>query len=423
MAIDMQNLYSGLLDTLVGGSIDDIARLIYNTLSLPVTILNAAYKILASYPKSRIGDKYWDAAYEEGRTPTDIVMDCYSNKYMEYAYSRMDASVIDWGDITFPRALSVIRLNDTTLGFISIYMINDENDQKDIVQVVEIASRVLKVYLANDKKIAKIHNSMSNVLIGRLFDGKLTTKDEIKKWESLVGFKLNGKYIALALYNDAKKQGVIDYVGTQVRRLVPTLMCSVVDNVQYYLIHDIKSRDSWRHIQTELAKLLAPSGIRCGYSLLFDDITQIKHYMDQAKNTLDISAKLYPNRHTIGFGSAQQAIMLSQIINNMDEISYTHKNIMLLRNYDEMYKTEYEKTLRVFLSCNCNTQKTTEILYIHRNTTQYRLKKIEEICDCSFEDPEVCKAMMLSSWAIDMKELLEKNDESQAAAGDDMTQA
>jgi DNA-binding PucR family transcriptional regulator len=54
-----------------------------------------------------------------------------------------------------------------------------------------------------------------------------------------------------------------------------------------------------------------------------------------------------------------------------------------LIKYDNMNKTELLTTLQVFLNENFNITNATEHLFIHRNTLNYRLQKIEEILGCS----------------------------------------
>lgn len=50
-----------------------------------------------------------------------------------------------------------------------------------------------------------------------------------------------------------------------------------------------------------------------------------------------------------------------------------------LTHYDKNYKTHLVETLDVFISENGNLFRTAQRLYAHRNTIQYRLRKIEEI--------------------------------------------
>lgn len=56
--------------------------------------------------------------------------------------------------------------------------------------------------------------------------------------------------------------------------------------------------------------------------------------------------------------------------------------------YDNMNGTDYEKTLRVYLKCSGSVQQTSEILNVHRNTVNYKIKVIREITGMKLNDED-----------------------------------
>jgi DNA-binding PucR family transcriptional regulator len=48
---------------------------------------------------------------------------------------------------------------------------------------------------------------------------------------------------------------------------------------------------------------------------------------------------------------------------------------------------DHYHTLEVWLACERSASKTAAMLYTHRNTVQYRLRKVQEMCD--LEDPKI----------------------------------
>ena len=57
-----------------------------------------------------------------------------------------------------------------------------------------------------------------------------------------------------------------------------------------------------------------------------------------------------------------------------------------LAEYDRQNETEYVELLRVYFRNNCSIQKTANELYIHRNSVNYALRKIESILGSSLSD-------------------------------------
>ena len=50
-----------------------------------------------------------------------------------------------------------------------------------------------------------------------------------------------------------------------------------------------------------------------------------------------------------------------------------------LEEYDKKHNTEYMKTLRLYIDNNCSIKAVAEITFNHRNTINYRIKKIKNI--------------------------------------------
>ena len=63
-----------------------------------------------------------------------------------------------------------------------------------------------------------------------------------------------------------------------------------------------------------------------------------------------------------------------------------YKKIESLINYDKIHQTSYFNTLKYFLDSGCNTNTTSEKLYIHRHTLRNRLEKIKELFNIDFND-------------------------------------
>ncbi len=66
--------------------------------------------------------------------------------------------------------------------------------------------------------------------------------------------------------------------------------------------------------------------------------------------------------------------------------SYYQKTVMKIDVYDAMNQTNLMNTLKVYLKCNGSTQKSAQLLFVHRNTVLYQLKKIEEILGMDLND-------------------------------------
>lgn len=60
-----------------------------------------------------------------------------------------------------------------------------------------------------------------------------------------------------------------------------------------------------------------------------------------------------------------------------------------LEEYDKKHNTEYMKTLRLYIDNNCSIKNVSEITFNHRNTINYRIKKIKQILGSEIQSMSV----------------------------------
>ena len=119
----------------------------------------------------------------------------------------------------------------------------------------------------------------------------------------------------------------------------------------------------------EIYVLLKKMGItfRLAYSLTFDNIKRFNHSYNECEIALQLS------EDTEVLISFEQIEIMSLILQNETSIT-NHFMKRILKNIDE---TKI-KTLKAFFKNNLIIQKTSDELYIHRNTLIYRLNKVIE---------------------------------------------
>lgn len=74
-----------------------------------------------------------------------------------------------------------------------------------------------------------------------------------------------------------------------------------------------------------------------------------------------------------------------------------HPVVRKILKYDKDNDTDYLDTLETYLTYRCNVTDTAKQLHMHRNTLQHRIKKIEEIGACSFDDWSLRRAILFSN--------------------------
>lgn len=84
--------------------------------------------------------------------------------------------------------------------------------------------------------------------------------------------------------------------------------------------------------------------------------------------------------------------------------AYVNENIGRLLQADEIKNGGLCETLKEYLNNDCNAKKTAEVMFLHRNTLNYRLKKISDILECDFSSLDNCMRLKLAFAILDYRD-------------------
>ena len=78
------------------------------------------------------------------------------------------------------------------------------------------------------------------------------------------------------------------------------------------------------------------------------------------------------------------------------EFGFTNEKIKSVFEYDQKNKTELCLTLYTYLTCHHSLQETCERLFTHRNTVQYRIRKLRDDFEIETDEPDEELSLLLS---------------------------
>ena len=73
-----------------------------------------------------------------------------------------------------------------------------------------------------------------------------------------------------------------------------------------------------------------------------------------------------------------------------------HPALDVIEEYDKANQTNLLETLDVYLINDCNAQKCGRLLFLHRNSLVYRIRRIQEIAGVDLSDPTERSYLRLS---------------------------
>lgn len=128
-----------------------------------------------------------------------------------------------------------------------------------------------------------------------------------------------------------------------------------------------------------------------------------KAYLDEVKNSRNEASSALRAAEVSGlkgqiFFYRDQGLytLLSHVDDSRILDTYVEEKIGKLLQADELNDGNLSETLENYLNCSCNAKKTAEEMFLHRNTLNYRLKKIREILGCDLENLDVCLELKLA---------------------------
>lgn len=126
-------------------------------------------------------------------------------------------------------------------------------------------------------------------------------------------------------------------------------------------------------------------------------------YLDEVKNSRNEASAALRAAEVSGlkgqiFFYRDQGIytLISHVDDSRILDAYVNEKIGKLLQVDELNDGNLHETLENYLNCSCNAKKTAEAMFLHRNTLNYRLKKIREILSCDLENLDTCLEMKMA---------------------------
>lgn len=127
-----------------------------------------------------------------------------------------------------------------------------------------------------------------------------------------------------------------------------------------------------------------------------DYLEDVRNSRNEAATAIKAASVTEMDSHILFFKDLGIYTIISHVDDEKVLDAYVEKNIGKLIQADSVGCGNLCETLECYLNHGCNAKKTAEFMFIHRNTLNYRLKKISEILDCDFENLDNCLRLKLS---------------------------
>lgn len=186
----------------------------------------------------------------------------------------------------------------------------------------------------------------------------------------------------------------------QIERAFP-FCCAIEYDDEIAALADLSLNDRGENWFLEnMDALLGKARSEASYGGPFRGLASIGTYYRQAELTMQMHRESRERRgpyaNICSFENYKLDFLLRNCSGDLPSASMIAPGVMALILYDEKTGSDYFKTLYQFLLCSRNITHAAKDLGIHRGTLLYRLQRIKEIADLSWEETQDAFMLLLS---------------------------
>jgi DNA-binding PucR family transcriptional regulator len=380
-------------------SLEEFADLISEVLQCPITIEDANHRLLAYSTHDERTDPARVSTIIGRKVPEKVINQLWKEGTIP-ALLKTDQPirVKSMDDIGLGNRVAIsIWKQEEILGFIWALEIEKTLSEKEMELLKKAAdsakNKLLQLQTRRNRKEERFQE-----FFWKLLTGHMSVKEEIMEHFHSLQITPPPSYAVLVFQFQtditSKEEQQISYLLKTIHRL--KIMLYTIDCNQLILLvspSDVNSpfHELEQFIETFVSKMhdrYGISEISSVFSSINDDYLKIGKAYKETLSILLIKKKFPLETKNI---HNYQKLGIYQLIDFLLEKRksevYVNHSLKTLHEYDNRHNSNLVETLEIFLNNDNSINDAAKELNIHANTLNYRLKRISEIGDINFKDP------------------------------------
>lgn len=404
-----QSAYSIFFNAMEEDGLYPILKAANEIFNCPVLLTDKQYRLIHQIPNEPIGEYIWDTLYENKRLPENVIWD-YQKLYLSNKTNEYQPFYANWGLVkNYPRIFGEINKDGQIIGHIAIFIGENELKEDDI-GIAEIFIKAIKIKLQStyyDRTIWK--QVSSNCLLDLL---NVDSTEQTKKLAADNILKQStGDYVFMVtqIGESANKKAFANCAISELSSSYANVVAVIYKNAIVILYGNLSGMNRGTPKNANIGRIvdyLSSYHMVCGISEEFTDLGLSNVYYTQALITSELVAK---DCYKVSGHYSDYAPMplFYSVVKSIEPTPFIHPIINRVKEYDKENNTEFLETLRVYSIAMHNKEVSSNKLSIHRNTLLYRLNRIKELFDLSYEKENVALDLLVSFLLLDVMEKYE----------------
>jgi DNA-binding PucR family transcriptional regulator len=380
-------------------SLDEFADFISHVLKCPITIEDANHRLLAYSTHDERTDPARISTIIGRRVPEKVINQLWKEGTIPALLNTKEPiRVSSRDDIGLGSRVAIsIWKQDEVLGFIWALEIDKSLTEQDLVLLKKAAeaakNKLLQLQIRKNKKEERFQEVFWKLLTGHLKD-----RPEIAEQFQMIHIAPFTSFAVLVFQFQenltTKDEQNISYLLKTSQRL-KILLYTIDFNKLILLV----SADHLKNVFLEL-ELFAKNfvfnlqeryrmeNIIPVFSSIYEDYHKIRKAYVETLTVLSIKEK-FPaeTAHIYHYQKLGVFQFFDLLLDKRKTDPYENYSLVKLHEYDQKHHSSLVETLEVFLDKDSNINDAAKALNVHANTLTYRLRRISEIGDVDFKDP------------------------------------
>lgn len=395
-------------------SMDGILNIGENFLGNPIFILDTSYRIIARSSLAKLDNSSIETHNGESYLLLDIVQLMQKNKCIDNIYNSDNAFFHNSDEILI---FCSIRINNITVGYISVLQSKRKFNAEDL-ELTNVLSKVFSIQLQKENLFISNSGLDEEYYLTDLLINRIDNVEYITERLQYINFNLYENLIILSIpfkqkYKDYRHNFGLKELIKKIKTILGNCISTYYKDTITFLIsneHKEVINDSLKQTLLEFLKL---NNLRCGISIVFDNLLDIQDFFNQSMHALELSSSMKKDNTINYFEDYIEYYLFNMSMRTTNDLykinllTLVHPYIKKLIKFDDQNKTELFKTLKTYLENNRNANDTSIQLNIHRSTFFYRYNKIRDLLDISLGNNNNLFKLELSFKILDYSTLTE----------------
>lgn len=308
------------------------------------------------------------------------------------------------------------------LGYLAVGVREDELDDVDRL-TIELARNICSIQFIKQKLVLDANEQARNTFMGKLLVKNIEDKESILQYANLFQWDIyqphrvvslsiaidESEVLGLNLLEQTEKAMIVwDYITNRIDMEYKGVLMAPFNEEFLFLvpIKEAKNKERfWREFCLSVKRATSSSPVKCevylGIGSKVESLVQYYNSYEQSYQALNVVESRFKEKGYELFEELGSYTILHYLDNPVVDM-FMSTQLGVLLEYSESKNIDLFNTLRTYLQNNGNAKSTSEELFIHRSSLNYRLERVENLLDVNLNDSEVRFNLMMAYKLYDL---------------------